>query len=184
MSGILGEIRAFGGNYAPDNWLQCNGQSLSVSQYQALFSLIGNIYGGDSANFNIPDLRGRLMVSFGQAPNNGSNYPIGSKGGYEGVPLAAANIPVHTHTFNLNNQPATTNYCGGNIYAAPLDTGTTNYPIKSFLPNNPSDTTQSVVNLNAATISTEGQSIPHENRQPFLPITYIICVNGTYPQFN
>lgn len=183
MSGILGEIRAFGGNYAPDNWLQCNGQSLSVSTYQALFALIGNTYGGDSSNFNLPDLRGRLMVSFGQAPNNGSNYPIGSKGGLETVPLTESNIPSHTHTFQLNNQAATTNYCGGNIYAAPLDTGTTNYPIKSFLPNNPNDTTQVVVPMNISTLSTEGQSIAHENRQPYVPITYIICVNGIYPNF-
>jgi microcystin-dependent protein len=97
MDAYLGEIRIFAGNYAPAGWLLCEGQTLQVSQYQALFAVIGDIYGGDGTNtFMLPDLRGRTVVGIGQGPNL-TNRNIGEKDGEESVTLDATEIPSHAH---------------------------------------------------------------------------------------
>ena len=84
----VGEIRMFGGNFAPSSWAFCNGQTLAISQYQVLFTLIGTTYGGNgTTTFNLPNLQGQLAVGMGQGPGL-SNYPIGQTGGVESVTLS------------------------------------------------------------------------------------------------
>ena len=88
----VGEIRMFGGNFAPSSWAFCNGQTLAISQYQVLFTLIGTTYGGNgTTTFNLPNLQGQLAVGMGQGPGL-SNYPIGQTGGVESVTLTTANM--------------------------------------------------------------------------------------------
>ncbi|MBT1699864.1 tail fiber protein [Fulvivirgaceae bacterium PWU4] len=98
MDAYLGEIRIFSGNYAPAGWMLCAGQTLQVSEYQALFAVIGDMYGGDgSSTFMLPDLRGRTVVGLGQGPNL-TNRTIGEKDGEEAVTLDNTEIPAHAHS--------------------------------------------------------------------------------------
>jgi microcystin-dependent protein len=97
MDPFVGEIRAFAGSYAPQGWLLCQGQTLPVSQYQALFSLIGFTYGGNgSSNFQLPNLQGRAIVGAGVS-QSGKTYNAGLTGGVEQVTLTINNLPAHTH---------------------------------------------------------------------------------------
>src|SRR5512136_2572601 len=93
----VGEIRMFAGNFAPQGWMFCEGQLLPISQYDALFNLIGTTYGGDGINtFALPDLRGRVIVGPGQGSGL-SNYVLGQQGGVETVTLTTNQIPQHSH---------------------------------------------------------------------------------------
>lgn len=98
QDGMIAEIRMFGGNFAPRTWAFCDGQLLPISQNQALFSLIGTIYGGDGrTTFALPDLRGRVAVHPGQGPGL-SDYRVGQKGGSETNTLNVTQLPSHNHT--------------------------------------------------------------------------------------
>ena len=97
----LGQIMLFAGNFAPVGWALCNGQLLPINQNQALFAVIGTMYGGDGvSNFALPDLRGRAPICFGQGPTL-QDYNVGDKGGVESVALNATQMPAHTHAFGL-----------------------------------------------------------------------------------
>jgi microcystin-dependent protein len=109
MDAYLGEIRIFAGNYAPAGWLLCQGQTLQVSQYQALFAVIGDQYGGDgTVTFGLPDLRGRTVIGEGQGVDL-TNRTLGEKDGEETVTLDASEIPSHAHTLPQPQVTVTTN---------------------------------------------------------------------------
>jgi microcystin-dependent protein len=173
---FLGEIRMFGGNYAPHNWAFCNGQILDISSNTALFSLLGTAYGGDGrVSFGLPDPRGRVPMSAGQHPGSITNYTLGQKGGFETVTLTTANIPAHTHTvevFDQEGSDAAIGYLGPN-YGASVGT------VASY--KNVEVVDNSVVNLHASTIHQSGLSSPIHNKQPFVVINFIIALLGTYP---
>ncbi|MEM9736034.1 MAG: tail fiber protein, partial [Pseudomonadota bacterium] len=98
---FIGEIRFFSGNFAPRNWALCNGQLLSISQWSALFSIVGTTYGGDGRRtFALPDMRGRVPIHPGTGPGL-SPVALGEKGGQETVTLSVAQIPAHTHSAAL-----------------------------------------------------------------------------------
>jgi microcystin-dependent protein len=100
---FLGQVIIFAGNFAPKGWAFCNGQLLAISQYTALFSLLGTTYGGDGrTTFGLPDLRGRVAVSAGQGPGL-SNYTLGEQTGTETVTLSTQQMPQHNHIVNANN---------------------------------------------------------------------------------
>jgi len=95
MDEFIGIVKLFAGNYAPDNWLFCHGQLLPVSQYQALFSILGNMYGGDGrTTFALPDLRGRVPVGSGPQPGASADHKVGEKWGNEMTLLSPANLPL------------------------------------------------------------------------------------------
>src|SRR5690606_20667620 len=122
MEPYIGEIRMFAGNYAPQNWALCNGATLSIAEYQELFSLIGTTYGGDGqTTFNLPDFRGRIPV------HTSSNYPLGQKSGTENVTLLTDQLPAHTHTAfaNSDQTAATSNVPTNNFWG--FATSVTNY---------------------------------------------------------
>ncbi len=97
MDGVIGEIRLFAGNFAPRNWAFCNGSLIAISQNQALYSVIGTIYGGDGrTNFGLPDLRGRVPLAPGQGPGL-SSYQQGQTGGVESQALNVTQMPPHSH---------------------------------------------------------------------------------------
>src|SRR6202045_393772 len=103
---FVGEIKMFGGNFAPTGYALCNGQFLAISQNPTLFQLIGTTYGGDGqTTFALPDLQGRIPLGLGQGPGLQS-YVIGDRGGVEAVTLAAPQLPAHTHTVNSSNLTA------------------------------------------------------------------------------
>src|ERR1700724_3741997 len=97
---FIGEIRMFGGNFAPAGWAFCNGQLMAISENDTLFNLIGTTYGGDGQEtFGLPDLQGRAPMHMGQGPGISQTYQIGEKAGVESVTLSTQQIPIHTHPF-------------------------------------------------------------------------------------
>jgi microcystin-dependent protein len=166
---FVGEIKLFAGNFAPKGWALCDGQLLSVAQNDALFSLIGNIYGGDGhSTFGLPDMRGRIPVHSGQGPAL-SNRRLGSRGGTETVTLTTEQLPSHAHTLRGTVQNGNLPNPGENLLA-------TSTILRPFAVDEPLDG-----NLATEAINNLGGSQRHANMQPFLCINYIIALVGLYP---
>jgi microcystin-dependent protein len=185
MDEFLGVIKAFAFSWAPRGWVACNGQLLQVSQNQALFSLLGNQFGGNgTTTFAVPDLRGRTLIGYGQGlvPTL-ANIPFATKGGSETA------IPAHTHALSplakvvstigtrsggevsneseLNTSVLSSAGNTANIYTA---NGTINGNILGGVSSSVSGTTDSTGNTDAIA-----------NRDPFVAINYCICTEGLYP---
>lgn len=174
MEAYLGQIILFAGDYAPEGWVVCNGQLLSVNQYQALFSLIGTTYGGDGHNtFGIPDLRSRVPVGQGAGPNL-TPRTIGQTGGAETVTLTATQMPAHNHTFYASGNTATTTVPTNNVLAS-MPTNNV------FYFDEPAGSTLTPTAYAGASLSQVGGNQAHENRMPFTAINYLMCVEGLYP---
>lgn len=168
---FVGEIRMFAGNFAPRGWAFCDGQLLAVSQNDALFSLLGTIYGGDGrTTFGLPDLRGRIPIHAGTGPGL-SQRRLGAKSGVEQVTLTANQLPSHTHTLQASTDLADQTAPQGNVVA---QTATL-----SLYAQEPIDT-----NMSAAAITSVGGSRTHSNLQPFVCINFIIALLGIYPSRN
>ncbi|PZF74452.1 phage tail protein [Taibaiella soli] len=172
MDQYLGEIRMFGGNFAPIGWALCNGQTLSISENEALYSLIGTTYGGDGVQtFVLPDLRGRAPIHQGQG-NGLTNRVMGQTVGTESVTLNTQQMPAHSHGFNSFNNYGTA--------ASPAQ----GFPAKSTdaqFNGTPNYATSTNGLMNAASVQPSGGTQPHENFQPTLAINYIIATTGVYP---
>lgn len=170
----LGEIMIFAGNFAPKGYAFCNGKLLSISQNQALYSILGTTYGGDGVNtFALPDLRGRAPLSSGQGQGL-SNRPLGQSSGEETHTLVVNELPMHLHTFNAANTAGDQPTPAGNFLANDSSGGTPIY--------NPQPSTGTTAAGSA--IGQAGNSMPHDNRQPYLAISYVIALNGVYPSHN
>lgn len=162
----LGEIRMFAGDYAPDGWALCEGQELSIGEFQPLYSLIGTTYGGNGrTTFKLPDLRGRAPLSYGQAPGL-SKYELGTIGGDETVVLDRQHIG-HAHQLMGTAADGSLQGPAGNVVAGGPNA------FRSAPPN---------VELSGQALSPTGGGQPHENRQPYLCINYVIALYGDYPQ--
>jgi len=169
---FVGEIRMFAGNFAPQGWALCDGQLLAVSQNQALFSLLGTIYGGDGrTTFGLPDLRGRIPIHAGDGPGLSSRR-LGAKSGQENVTLTANELAGHSHTMQGSSDSANETRPAGNVPGSDL-------AIDSYF-ENPS----AAAALAAAAISNTGGSGSHTNVQPFLCVHFIIALFGIFPSRN
>lgn len=167
---FVGEIRMFAGNFAPRGWAFCDGQLLAVSQNDALFSLLGTIYGGDGrTTFGLPDLRGRIPLHQGTGPGLSSRR-LGSKGGAENITLTTNQLASHTHDLNANKAAATTSAPQGKVVAA-SDGATV-----GMLYGQPA-----TVNMASNAIVNTGGSQPHTNLMPTLCLHFIIALFGIYP---
>lgn len=166
---FVGQIIAAGFNFAPVNWAFCNGQTLPIDQYQALFTLIGTTYGGNgTTNFNLPDLRGRAAVGVGQGSGT-SNYVLGQVSGSESVTLTASQIGAHTHSMAAASNQTSSSPATNAVLGTP---GTE--PIYG--------TTGPVTALSSASVGmAPGGNLPHDNLQPYQTINYIIALFGIYP---
>ncbi len=164
---FVGEIRIFAGNFAPRGWAFCDGQLLAVSQNDALFSLLGTIYGGDGrTTFGLPDVRGRIPLHQGTGPGLSARR-LGSKGGEEEVRLTTNQLAYHSHDFNANSALAATKAPQGKVLA------------KAALPvyeNANADTSMA-----SSSIANTGGSQPHSNLMPTLCVNFIIALFGIYP---
>ena len=165
---FVGEIRMFAGNFAPRGWAFCDGQLLAVSQNDALFSLLGTIYGGDGrTTFGLPDIRGRLPVHAGSGPGL-SQRRLGAKGGAESVTLTVNQLPSHTHDYNASTAAGAQSSPNNNVVSGrPGDATYTEDTATSAMANN--------------AISSVGGSRSHSNLMPYLCINYIIALFGIYP---
>lgn len=172
----LGEIRIFAGDFAPVNWLLCQGQILSIASNNALFAVIGTTYGGDGiSTFALPDLRARAPVGTG---SNGLFNPvvIGEKSGQQSVTLTQQQLPSHTHLVSVAGAPAnpvsaptaTNNILG----ASGTGPGTANIW---------SDAMGTAVTLAPATIGPTGGNLPVSLQNPYLGLSFIICTAGIFP---
>lgn len=189
MNSFIGEIRAFPYIFVPRGWVECNGQSLLINQFQALYAIIGITYGGDRYNFKVPNFQGAALVGVGINSQSGNAYAVNQRYGTEGVTLTNSTLPYHTHDFkgkggndasrtsapDANNQSYLTNIG----YQRPSDLK----PIAAYAYR---DVSQTPVTLHPATIanSVPGSDVvsPHENRSPFQVIRYCICVSdGDFP---
>ena len=167
----LGQIIAVGFDFAPAGWELCQGQLMSIAQNPALYQLLGTTYGGDGQNtFALPDLRGRVAISRGQGPSL-ANYIVGQSAGSESVTLTAAQNAAHSHPLLASSQ-----------------TGTSNTPDDASALAGGSATQVSIydkvspnTSLAPGSITTSGAGGPHENRQPFVTINYIIATDGQFP---
>ena len=162
----VGEIRMFGGSFAPAGWAFCNGALMPISENDTLFTLIGTTYGGDGQEtFALPDLQGRVPMH--QGTLSGVTSTIGEKAGVESVTLTTNQIPVHNHNVLASTTPAVATTPGGNAPA--LGTGQIyTSAISATL-------------LNSNTLAGTGGSQPHENVQPYLCISFIISLFGVFP---
>lgn len=174
MDYYVGEIRLFAGNYVPEDFIACDGRLLPINGNEALFSLVGAIWGGDSrTTFGVPDLRGRIPVGQGQGTGLTSRI-LGQTGGHEQVTLTAAQMPSHTHTLNVSTDKATATTPAGNVLAA-IPGGSVMY----FDTTTTGGTTD--ISFGPKAIGDSGASVGHANMQPYQALTYMICVRGLYP---
>jgi microcystin-dependent protein len=163
----IGEIRMFGGNFAPLDWAFCNGQLVSISQNDALFALIGTTYGGDGVNtFALPNLQGRVPIHFGSDPN-GTTYVQGQIAGVEGVALTAGQLPSHSHAAQASSAGSGSSDPTGNVWAS--SAATKQYAASS------SGT------MAAGTLGVTGQGLQHNNIMPVLAVSFIIAMFGIFP---
>lgn len=173
---FVGQIISVGFNFAPIGWAFCNGQLLAISNFNALFTLIGTTYGGDGqTTFALPNLCGRVPVNQGQGPGL-SPYALGQNAGTETVTLTTNQIPQHNHTVNVTSSAGTTNVPSGSTYLS--DTGPGTPVILSYT------AFANAQALTPSTIAPTGGNLPHENQQPYLCINYIICLDGIFPSPN
>lgn len=166
---FIGEIRMFGGTFAPAGWAFCAGQVMPISENDALFTLIGTTYGGDGEQtFGLPDLQGRIPLHMGTNPATGTTYLIGEKSGTETVTLTRQQLPAHAHGFIASTGPATGNTPVGNVVAESTS-------INVYIEDTPTGA------LNPAALGPAGGSQAHENMQPFLVVSFIISLFGIFP---
>jgi microcystin-dependent protein len=160
---FVAEIRIFPFNFAPRGWAMCNGQILPISQNTALFSLLGTNYGGDGhSTFALPDLQGSVPMQ------NAELYP-GESGGSKTVTLLTSEMPMHTHSVQVDNyeaelqspgQHGLTNSSGGLLY----QTGTAQ-----------------LVDFDFRALSIAGGSLPHNNLMPYVTLNFCIAMQGVFP---
>jgi microcystin-dependent protein len=159
----VGEIRMFGGNFAPAGWMFCEGQLLPISENETLFNLIGTTYGGDGqSTFALPDLRGRLPVHMG------NGFTLAETGGVETVTLTVSQIPAHSHAFIGTTSTAIDANPGGNVVAQ----AQTFFPYLNVPPT---------IAMAPQAVSSVGGDQPHNNFQPYLCIDFIISLFGIFP---
>jgi microcystin-dependent protein len=168
-SPYVGEIRMFGGNFAPAGWAFCDGQLLPISENETLFQLIGTTYGGDGQEtFALPNLQGRASMGVG------NGMMLAESGGVESVTLTTQQIPIHNHVMLCSAAQATVNNIQNNFAASMIAAGT----------NSAYGTVKPYRAINPGAIGPVGGSQPHDNQQPFLVISFILSLFGIFPPPN
>ena len=171
MEGYIGEVRMFGGNFAPRNWAFCQGQLLPINQNQALFSILGTTYGGNGqVTFALPDLRSRVPVGPGQGPGL-PVVQLGEVGGEWSHILTVPELPAHNH---LATAP------GSNTATSKSPSGAA----PAFTAGGASYGPAADLSMIPGTIANTGGGQSHNNVQPFLGLNFIICLYGIYPSRN
>ncbi|WP_025129862.1 phage tail protein [Pseudomonas sp. PH1b] len=183
MDAFTGEIRLFPYNYAPQNWAYCDGSVLLTQQFPTLYSIIGNLYGGNPGkDFKLPNLNGRVAMGAGSGVNL-TYRPVGDAKGADAVKMLPANFAGHTHAMQARDgtdntaavdQPTTATYLAQprnvHLYSAIAPTA-----------SNPSLAPDTLVS--AGTPSAAGGTL-RNTMQPFLTLAYCICLDGEYPLKN
>ena len=173
MEPFLGQISVFGFDFAPANWAPCAGQIVPIAQNTSLFSLLGTRFAARHVDFALPNL-GATSRRPGPA-DRGSKYELGEIGGSSTVTLKSPESPTHSHALMASAAAADQNSPEGSVLARPTVTG------------NPQSIVGAIYNTNTpnqainAPISGVGKGLPHNNIQPYLALTYCICIRGIFP---
>ncbi len=161
---FLSEVKIVSFNFAPKGWALCNGQLLPINQNQALFALLGTMYGGDGrTTFALPDLRGRIPIHMG------NGHTQGERSGEESHTLNINEMASHVHPVSASNADPNQGLPTGNMWANGAGAYSSASPDSS---------------MNPASISNVGGSQPHTNTQPFLVLNFIIALQGIFPSRN
>lgn len=171
MDSFIGEIRLFAGTFAPQYWAPCDGRALPVRDYEPLYSLIGNTWGGDMQMFKLPNLSGRVPIGAGKAPGM-TERVLGQSGG---AVEAMAEVTPHNHQFMASKEAATSADPSGLMLARVTPSGTT---MGLYL--KPPGADQAM----ADSMLPAGGGTPHANVMPSLGLGFIICLVGEYPTQN
>ena len=173
---FIGQVTYFAGNFAPRGWAFCDGQLLAVSQNDALFSLLGTIYGGDGrTTFGLPDMRGRILIHEGNGPGL-SNYRLGSKGGAENVTLTTLEMPIHSHVAALKASNS------GADGITPNGAALADSAVDMYVED--TGALSETLRSGSAEIGNAGGSRSHTNMMPFNTSNCIIALVGIYPSRN
>jgi microcystin-dependent protein len=169
---FVGEIRMFGGNFAPHGWALCTGQLMSIAQNTALFSLLGTNFGGDGkSTFGLPNLQGVVPLNQGQGPGL-TDRVMGEPGGSAAVTLITTEIPSHVHAYSAENANAAVTTPSNNMVAVNRNlTAFTDAGASGFRTGPMGD----------QGIGPAGGSQPHNNLQPYLAVSFIIALVGVFP---
>ncbi len=166
---FVGEIKFAGFNFAPRGYALCNGQILTISQNTALFAILGATYGGNgSSTFGLPNLQGRSPMHWGQGTGLTSRS-LGEQSGSNSVTLTSAQTPSHTHSLQCNTA-TTGNSPSGATFSGNARLGVSYAPQGTAVP------------MNAQAVQPVGGNQPHNNMQPYLGMTFIIALQGIFPQ--
>ena len=168
----IGEVRMVASNFAPNGWMACDGALLPISQNTALFSILGTTYGGNGkSNFALPDLNARMPVHPGQGPGL-SEFLLGEIRGDAAHTLIEAEMPNHSHALQAGAGLPAFNAANGHVMAKVASATPPYHDAASLAPAQP------------GMLQPNGASMPHNNRQPFLAVQFIICVQGIFPPRN
>jgi len=179
---FIGEIRGLAFNWTPYGWAACDGGLMSTNQNQALWSIIGNQFGGNAqqGTFAMPNLQGFAIVHQGQGPGLTTrtyNQPFGTAA----VTLYETQMPSHNHTVTAGLAAATA------LTPTPSATTLLSRPVKgtsgfkAYSSQAAPNATLKANTLSPYTGGIGGQVQGHENRQPFLALNYCIALYGEYP---
>ncbi|MBE5321613.1 phage tail protein [Pedobacter sp. MR2016-19] len=203
MEGTIGEVRIFAGDFAPRSWALCQGQLLNLTTNQAVYAIVGTLYGGDGrTTFGLPDLRSRTVIGLGAGANLSVYTTPGEKIGVETVPLTVNQIPAHTHTAIVT--PATGNGIGNATFYANPGGGTQENGLDAFISKEEAaqmaifatggtlsalhNSSLEVTNVNipnpTVALQPAGASAGHNNIMPSIALNYIICIQGYFPSRN
>ncbi len=178
----IAEIRMFGCAYAPRYWADCDGTFLTIADYTTLYSIIGDLYGGDGrGTMALPNLSGRAPMHAGKGPGL-SLHRLSERSGFEFVSLSQAQLPPHTHHINVNTESASSDQGEGKVLAKG-DTGRgmpASRAIKEYSDYGPSSATP----MDFSVLMTSGGSSAHPNMQPYLTVRFCIALEGIYPARN
>lgn len=179
QEGFLGEIKMFGGNFAPRGWALCDGSLMPINQNSALFSILGTMYGGDGrTTFALPDMRGRTAIHPGRGPGL-TDRRIGQKVGQESHTLNSNQMPSHTHAASgslaVSDEQANRDNPVGNVLAKARG---------GYIYQTAAPTQQMQGGSVSVTVNNAGGNQAFEIMQPSLGVNYIICLQGTFPSRN